>query len=251
MLIACSLDCAYAQGNFRKPLVWDVISVKPVAADKCGDSGGVLPLPDGVSAACVPLAFVVEVTYHLLDQDRIIGLPKWAESESQMYSIEARVSSEDASAFAKLSRDDQFRMLQQVLTDRFRMKAHMESREIAAYELVIAKGGQKLKEPEPNEPGSSSFSAASGNLKWANAPLTNLKFLLGRETGKPVIDKTGLTGKYDFTLEFAPAARAATDDTGRPSVFTALDEQLGLKLVSAKERVDVLVIDSIEQPAAN
>ena len=127
----------------------------------------------------------------------------------------------------------------------------MEPREIAVYDLVIVKGGHKLKEPVPNEPGSSSFSAASGSVKWANAPLTNLKFLLGREAGKPVIDKTGLTGKYDFTLEFTPAARASTDDTGRPSVFTAVEEQLGLKLVPGKEMVDVLVIDSIAQPEAN
>lgn len=233
-------------------LRWDVISVKPMAAaDRCGDGGGIRTLPDGISASCVPLGFVIENAYRLLDQDRILGLPKWAQSESQMYSIEARMSGEDAPAYAKLSREDQFRMLQLVLTARFQMKAHTDAREIAAYDLLIAKGGPKLKEPTAGEPGSSSFSAASGSVKWANAPLTNLKFLLGREVGKPVIDKTGLAGRYDFTLEFTPVARAATDNTGRPSVFTALEEQLGLKLVPAKEPVDVLVIDSIEQPGEN
>jgi uncharacterized protein (TIGR03435 family) len=231
-----------------KPLQWDVISVKPMSPQSCSAGGGLRPLPDGISAFCVPLAFVVESAYRLLDQSRIVGLPAWA-GDSHMYAIEARVSGEDAAAFGKLSRDDKFRMLQQVLTERFQMKAHIETREIQAYELVIANGGSKLAQPAANEPSSSSFAAPTGDIKWANAPLTNLKFLLGREVGKPVIDKTGLTGNYDFTLEYAPAARA--DETGKPSVFTALEEQLGLKLLSSKELVDVLVIDSIGQPTAN
>jgi uncharacterized protein (TIGR03435 family) len=257
LALLCAFRCTTASLAQRanapaKPLQWDVISVKPTAPDKCAaDGGGVRALPDGISAACLPVPFVVEVAYRLLDQDRIIGLPKWALSESHLYSIEARVSGEQTAAYAKLSRDDKFGMLQQVLAERFQMKAHMETREIAAYDLVIANGGQKLKQPQPNEPVSSSFSAAGGNVKWTNAALTNLKFLLGKEVGKPVIDKTGLTGKYDFTLEFTPAARAATDETGRPSVFTAVVEPLGLKLVPAKEAADVLVVDSIEQPAAN
>jgi uncharacterized protein (TIGR03435 family) len=186
-----------------------------------------------------------------MDQTRIVSLPDWAKDNSHLYAIEARVSGEDAAAYGKLTHDEQFRMLQQVLAERFQMKAHMEAREIAAYDLVVAKGGPKLKPPTPDDSGASQFGSPDGHVKWAGAPLTNLTFLLGRETGRPVVDKTGLTGKYDFTLEFAPAARAATDETGRPSVFTALEEQIGLKLVPAKEPVDVLVIDSIEQPAAD
>ena len=234
------------------PLQWDVISVKPMSEETCAAaaSGGVGRLPDGLTASCVPLAFVVENAYHLMDLSRIVGLPEWAKGPA-MYAIEARVSGEDAAAFSKLSHDEQFRMMQLVLSERFQMKAHWETREMGAYALVIAKGGPKLKEPAANEPSTSQFGATTGEVKWANAPLTNLKFLLGREVGKPVVDKTGLTGKYDFTLQYAPAARASTDDTGKPSVFTALEEQLGLKLLSSKEPIDVLVIDSIEQPAAN
>jgi uncharacterized protein (TIGR03435 family) len=65
------------------------------------------------------------------------------------------------------------------------------------------------------------------------------------------VDKTGLTGKYDFTLDYVPVAKAATDDSGGPSIFTALQEQLGLKLEPAKAPMDVLVIDSVERPTAN
>ena len=93
-------------------------------------------------------------------------------------------------------------------------------------------------------------------MKWANSPLTDLKFLLAKETGRPVVDDTGLTGKYDFVLEYTPASRAAasgtgTDEGGRPSIFTALEEQLGLKLVPSKQPVEMLVVDSIEQPKEN
>jgi uncharacterized protein (TIGR03435 family) len=231
-----------------KPLQWDVISVKPMSPQSCSAGGGLRPLPDGISASCVPLLFVLEEAYATMDSARIVGLPDWAKG-SEMYAIEARVSGDDAAAFGKLSRDDKFRMLQQVLAERFHMKAHMEAREMEAYALMIAKGGPKLKQPDANEPSSSQFGTTTGEVKWANSPLTNLKFLLGSEVGKPVIDKTGLTGNYDFTLNYAPTA--LPDESGRPSVFTALEEQLGLKLVPSKEPVDVLVINSIDQPTAN
>lgn len=252
VVCAALIGAAGMQAQPAKPLQWDVTSVKAMSPDSCtkATAGGVRALPDGLNASCVPLVFVVEVAYRVMDKARIVGLPEWA-TGSHVYAIEARVSGEDAAAFSKLSRDEKFRMLQSVLADRFRMTAHMEARQMPAYALVVSKGGPKLKQPDPKEPGSSPFSAATGKVNWANAPLTNLQFVLSNEVGRPVVDKTGLTGKYDFNLEYAPAARAATEDSSRPSVFTALEEQLGLKLVPSKEPIDVLVIDSIEQPSAN
>jgi len=244
-------SCAL-QAQSAKPLQWDITSVKPISPESCpANSGGVGYLPDGITASCVPIAFVVQVAYHLMDQTRILGLPEWTKDPQRLYSIQARVSSEDASAFNQLSRPEKSSMLQPLLAERYHMKAHMEAREIPAYDLVVAKSGSKLKQPSADERATSQFGAPNGNVKWVNAPLTNLTFLLGRETGRPVVDKTNLTGKYDFTLEYAPAARAAADEIGKPSVFTALEEQLGLKLVPSKEPVDVLVIDSIEPPTAN
>jgi len=251
MLIGAASASAQAVSSAAKPLQWDVISVKPMAADKCADGAGAVGwLRDGLTASCVPVWFVAQVSYHLFDQTRIAGLPEWAKDTSHLYAIEARVRGEDAVAFNTLSREDKLSMMQLVLGERFHMKAHMEPREIAAYDLVVVKSGPKLK-VTVGEGGSSPRLAPTGSVKWANAPLTNLMWLLSKETGKPVLDKTGLTGKYDFTLEFEPAALAGKDESGRPSIFTALEEQLGLKLVPAKEPVDVLVIDSIEQPATN
>ena len=113
------------------------------------------------------------------------------------------------------------------------------------------KSGSKLKEPSETTSGISQFSATNGEVKWANSPLTDLTFLLAQETGRPVVDSTGLTGKYDFRLKYTPADHAATDESGRPSIFTALEEQLGLKLVPMKQPVEVLVVDSIAQPTEN
>lgn len=246
------LSAAHVRAQTAKPLQWDVISVKPISPDGCPtNSGGVGWLKGGITASCVPAAFVVQCAYRLMDQTRIVGLPDWTKSNSQLFTIEARVSGEDAAAYAKLTHDEQFRMLQQVLAIRFQMKAHMETRPMRAYDLTVAKGGPKLKQAPADEPSQSQFGARTGDVKWANSPLTNLTFLLGRETGRPVIDKTGLTGRYDFTLEYLPAARAAAATSDRPSVFTALEEQIGLRLVPSKEPVDVLVIDSIQQPSAN
>jgi len=230
---------------------WDVISVKPMQPDSCKpEDGFVRYLPSGLSATCLPTVFLVEFAYHLMDPSRILGLPKWA-TGSQMYLIDARVSDQDVDAFSKLKRDQKSAMMQSVFAERFGMKAHMETREMPAYSLVVAKSGSKLKDPADTSTGHSQFGGNSGVVKWANSPLKDLPFLLAKETGRPVVDNTGLTGKYDFTLEYTPFSRAAADESGRPPIFTALVEQLGLKLVPSKQPVEVLVIDSIEQPSEN
>ena len=251
IVCALLLGAAGMQAQTSDQLKWEVISVKPTPPDSCKDGdGGVRFLPNGLSAACVSAVFVVEFAYHLMDPTRILGLPKWA-TGPKMYAIEARVSAEDAAAFAKLKRDEKSGMMQSVFAERFGMRVHMETREMPAYALVLAKSGSKLKEPSDTTSGISQFGGSTGEVKWANSPLTDLKFLLAKETGKPVVDKTGLTGKYDFMLQYTPADHAATDESSRPSIFTALEEQLGLKLVPTKQPVEVLVVDSIEQPTEN
>lgn len=253
LAIVCAglLGAAGMQAQPSDQLKWEVISVKPTPTDSCKDgNGGVRFLPNGLSANCASTVFILEFAYHLMDPTRILGLPKWA-TGSQTYAIEARVSAEDAAAFAKLKRDEKSGMMQSVFAERFGMRTHMETREMPAYALVLAKSGSKLKEPSATTSATSQFGGSTGEVKWANSPLTDLKFLLAQETGRPVVDKTGLTGKYDFTMQYTPAGQAATDESGRPSIFTALEEQLGLKLVPTKQPVEVLVVDSIEQPTEN
>ena len=196
VMCAVLLDVAGMQVQASDQLKWEVISVKPTPQIVARtERGGVRFLPNGLTAACVPAVFVVEFAYHLMDPTRILGLPKWATGQ-QMYAIEARVSGEDAAAFAKLKRDQKASMMQAVFAERFGVRAHMETREMPAYALVIAKIGSKLKEPSDTATGISQFGGGGGEVKWADSPLTDLPFLLAKETGRPVVDKTGLSGKY-------------------------------------------------------
>jgi uncharacterized protein (TIGR03435 family) len=139
-------------------------------------------------------------------------------------------------------------MLQALLADRFALKAHHETKDLPIYELTVAKGGAKMKKTAADGYG--------GNAKYASGKVTaheisveslaaNLSFTLGRK----IVNKTGLDGGYDFTLDYAPDGADASDP--RPSIFTALEEQLGLKLLPAKGPVDVIVVDHIERPTAN
>jgi len=232
---------------------WDVVSVKPVdAQDKCAEGSGRQTTPDGVHIFCVPVLFAIEAAYGIMDSSRIVGAPEWVKSGTR-WNIDAKVAGEEAAAYRKLSRDDRNRMLRPLLADRFRLKAHMEQREMPVYDLVIAKGGSKLRQSTASDSAKPSgmVMREAGKIEGAGTQLTSLPWILNGEAGRPVVDKTGLTGKYDFTLEYVPASKAATDETGGPSIFTAVEEQLGLKLEPAKEPMDVLVIDSIAQPAAN
>ncbi len=162
-------------------------------------------------------------------------------------------------------------MNRQILTDRFKLTAHNETRELPAYVLTVAKGGPKFKEskynPDNRGPvhGSGRFSMSRGKLSGQEAEMPFIVSILSRELGRTVIDRTGLTGKYEITLQWtpdgdaAPPARATDSAPGAPpsptdsgpSIFTAIQEQLGLKLESSKGPVPVLVIDHIERPAEN
>ena len=234
-----------------EPVKWDVTSVKPMSEETCKTAGGgVRYLANGLSAFCVPIVFTVEFAYHLMDPARIVGLPKWA-AGPQLYAIDARVAAQDADAFNKLKREEKAEAMQSVLAERFGMKTHREKRELPALALVVAKNGSKLKTPKDTENSRSQFGGTTGEVNWMNAPLQDLLFLLAKETGRPVVDSTGLTGRYDFTLLYAPAADASNDNSTRPTIFTALEEQLGLKLVPTKALVEVLVVDSLQRPSEN
>jgi uncharacterized protein (TIGR03435 family) len=230
---------------------WDVVSVRPVDAKSCTGNAGMSTTTDGISIFCIPVLFAIEQAYMIHEPSRILGAPDWV--KNSMYDIDAKVAGEDVEAFHKLSRGEHSRMLQPLLAERFHLKAHIEQREMPVYNLVVVKGGSKLKAATADDAskGSHMMTNGKGNIDAVNAVLTGLPGILYNEVGRPVVDKTGLTGKYDFTVDYVPASKAATDESGGPSIFTALEEQLGLKLEPAKAPLDVLVIDSIEQPAAN
>ena len=169
--------------------------------------------------------------------------PDWINTE--LYSILASMP-------ADTTGDDLLEMLQGLITERFQLATHREMKDMPVYELVVGKTGSKLK---PVEYGRGSTSMTQGKLVAQGVPVRNLVEQLSRLLNRPVLDKTGMIGAFDFTLEFAPEGRssdAAGDLPVSPSVFTAVQEQLGLKLEPRKAPVEVLVVDKAERvPVGN
>ena len=272
---------------------YEVATVKPTTENE--GMRRIMMTPDGVSLRGVPLDIVIRQAFGVED-DRIIGAPGW--THSSRWDIEAKVSPEDAPKLQNLKGEQRRQMLLPLLAERFNLKYHVEQRELPTYALVIAKGGPRLSESKPDNAGPREFpdpkagpGAPAGSGEGPRAPgkdpLGNrgmvtigpgridahgggmgfLTHALSPMVGRTILDKTGLTGQYDFTLQWTPdpgmmpsrppgggvgpvQGDSAPDQSG-PSLFTALEEQLGLKLESQKSRVDVIVIDHIDLPSEN
>jgi uncharacterized protein (TIGR03435 family) len=250
---ACSAALAQATSPApsNPPLSYEVVSVKPFDSGTAnGVSSGWWTTKDGFAATGTTLEVLVMGAFGLLNDDQIEGLPSWA--DSAQFAVEAKMDESTAVALEQLPLPDriraQDRMMQSLLADRFALKAHHESRERPVYDLVLAKGGSKLKET-PSSVGSA-YSVSNGQLTGHGISIESLTFSITNLVGRVIVDKTGLTGRYDMTLNWTPDEEAGTSTTG-PSIFTALEEQLGLKLVSAKGPVDTIVIDHVEKPSQN
>jgi len=145
-------------------------------------------------------------------------------------------------------------MLQSLLTDRFKLKFHHESREIPVFALVVGKNGPKFKESAPDVVASLHVGVNGRNqiMTLTKRTLADVVQQLPVYTGRPVIDKTGLTGTYDIKLEATPSFRINRDpDPADISAFDAVQQQLGLKLEAQKAMIDVLVVDHVEKPTGN
>jgi len=207
----------------------------------------------------------------------VTGAPPWLSEDT--YDIEAKMDEATAEAMKAMSPDQrkaaQRQMLQAMLADRLALKTHSETMDGSVYFLTTGKGGAKLQTADPGKalqlmgPDGGGVSGviargrgSEGGRRY-NATSVNMAYFvkfLTIELRKPVIDKTGLTGTYDFALEFAPdqAPRAANDDPSAPpsdlgaaSIFTAIQQQLGLKLEAGRGPVQTFVIDHVERPSGN
>lgn len=242
---------------------YEVASIKPSKVD----DGRIMfrITPDGFTANGITPKFLIEFAYDLKDF-QVSGAPGWAESEK--YDIDAKMDEATIEAFKKLTREQSVAqrrlMLQSLLAERFKLKVSHSSKEAPIYALVVAKNGPKLTQSADSASGPAGargqFRFAPGELNAAGMLLSNLADQLSRQVGRQVVDKTGLQGTYDFTLHWTPDRPAAgpggpgdapPPDSSGPSIFTALQEQLGLKLESQKGPVEALIIDSIEKPSAN
>jgi uncharacterized protein (TIGR03435 family) len=285
--------------------VFEVASIKPCGSDpggmakgggrSGGGPGGQGPSPDRLNLACQPIKSLIRMAYINFEGGRrrlpggpmppIDGGPSWLDSER--YKVDAKA---EGAPGQEMMRGP---MLQALLEDRLKLRVRRESREVPVYALTVAKGGPKLTPfqegscvvldfsnpplpgPGGDPPMICTFAMRRRNgtsVKWETRGSTLDEFArsLGGDLDRIIINKTGITGKYDFHLEFAPDETTAglnelrvgpngepgfpqptaSDPPGAPSIFTAI-QQLGLKLESAKGPRDFLVIERAEKPSEN
>jgi uncharacterized protein (TIGR03435 family) len=214
------------------------------------------PFDGHFRAENVSVVMLIHWAYEM-PETRILDAPGWA--RSNYFNIDAAADPAVDQRLHNLTSDagrkQKELMVQALLADRFKLVTHTETRELPIYELVVAKGGAKLGDPKNS---GTTFDYSRGRIEVDGS--NSVAFLaeeLSKETGRDVVDKTGITGRYNLKLHWTPddatepqLLNGVPVDSG-PTLFTALEEQLGLKLEPAKGPVQVLVIDKVEMPSAN
>jgi len=277
---------AQDKSSHMPALEYDVASIRqinPARGTVITGRIGFSETPDGFTARFLTVKMLIQVAF--VEAYQISRAPDWVDSER--YDIDAKLDSSAADELLELSPHDRIlvrqQMLQKFLAERFNLTIHRENKELPVYRLITAKNGPKLQSAKPDDaesnkakdspaPGTASMMVAGtiARVRGQGAPLTTLAGMLSTYLHRPVFDKTGLTGKYDFILHWAqdenqpqppagfqgspggaPNGPLPPDPSGGPSLFTAIQEQLGLKLESGKGPVEIIVIDHIEKPVGN
>jgi bla regulator protein blaR1 len=235
------------------PKTFDVVSVKPSAPDE-HNSFMFRPQPGGIRVLGVPLKMLIMESYDV-KAFQVSGGPGWIATER--WDILAKAEGVDRIPMVQMRP-----MLQALMADRFQLKVHSETKEMPVYALVVEKNGSKL---VPSTSAEQQFRPGNGSLTIKKGGTAALAAWLSRDLGRVVIDKTGMNGEYDYKLEWTsdpgeggpesiglpPEEPRPHVETNGPSIFTSLQEQLGLRLVSQKGPVEIIVIDSVERPSAN
>jgi uncharacterized protein (TIGR03435 family) len=223
-----------------QPQAFQIVSIKP--SRNGGDDTNMKTSPGRLEAVNATPHELLLYAFGVRDS-QLIGGPDWLTKDR--FDVEGVTGTAD-----DLNRTTLQPLLQAMFADRFKLKFHREIRELPVYSLAAAKGGPKLAAHSGEGQPQTGIHSGSGK-HVVNARKTTMKRLaevLGQETDRLVIDNTGLEGEYDFKLQWTDLA---TVDSGDLSLFTAIQEQLGLKLEPAKGRVQVTVIDSIGRPSEN
>ncbi|MGA1982576.1 MAG: TIGR03435 family protein [Acidobacteriaceae bacterium] len=261
--IAFAAPAAHAQFTHKGPAAaialaptlppYDVVSIKlhNSANEPMDQISASMSIHDDVfTATNIPLKNILEFAYDV-KEDLIFGLS--GPVDSARFDIEAKVLANDAGTYPKLTDTQLEAMIIPLLADRFHLKAHLQPKTQPIYELVVLHGEPKFKLAQTDEHNSSVNMSASNNdnvLTAKGASMADLAAALSDEAHRLVVDKTGLTGTADLTLKWT--SDEAADQGGTVvSIFTAVEEQLGLKLQPAKGPVDTLVVDHAEMPSAN
>jgi len=273
---------AQTESTAASAVAYKSASVRPhQAVNGMVEHLGIMFSPQGFTARNATLQTVLGVAYGV-QKDLISGAPDWVNSEK--YDIEVRLPDSAIQDAPKSGRGigiERLRvMLQALLADRFKLTLHQETKDLSIYELVVAEGGPKLREASTvsvNPDGNQSFEGSvrepsqmkmgPGKLMAQGATVEPLAEQLSWQLGRTVVNKTGLTGYYDYSLHWTPgeseegmmklmgskaqAESATPSESSASSIFTAVQEQLGLQLEAKTAPMSILVIDHVERPAEN
>jgi bla regulator protein BlaR1 len=257
---------------------FEAASIKPHQSTGTMQMSKLWYTPNGLSATNVTLQTLIRDVYRV-QESQISGAPDWLKSEK--YDIEAKMDKSVSDQLLKLdplqSLPQRQQMLQALLADRFKLTLHRETKELPVYALVIAENGSKLQEATPGDTypngikGPNGRPGGAGNIRMGRGlltgqalPMADIVRALSEQLGRPVLDKTGLTGKYDVMLQWTPDEsqlpmfkEADGINTAPPptpsgsSIFRAIQEELGLELRPQDSPVETLVIDHVEKPLEN
>ncbi len=255
-LLLCGACGLRAQSAAARPKfdAFEVATVKQAAPD---EQGRYLKMEDvhRFKAVNYDLKLLIAAAYNL-SAKAISGGPAWVESDK--FDVMAVTPGD-----VQPTHDEQMAMLRNLLTDRFQLRFHREQKDFALYELQVAKGGPKLK---PSAEPADSLPQTIGtvypdrvHMPARNVSMADFCSVLQRAiVDRPVVDKTGLKGKFDFDLDWAPNAsefggdtKDSSDTAPVPPLFTAMQQELGLKLEATHGPISALVIDGVEKPSAN
>ncbi len=254
----------------EKPLGFEVVSVRPDPSSALGHDQ-IAVTPDGWHMLHAPLVAALLTAYVPTTSDAmmytvstLVGIPDWMRTET--YTIQAKVPQSDLPAWQNPTTQPALlrTMVQAMLADRCKLSLHRGSREVAVYSLVVGKGGSRLKEAVPGDPhpgatrlpGGGEFlpNDGTGTASFYAAPIKALTVVLSNFAGRPVEDKTGLTGRYDMSFRRpqpgGPSTESDPTSNPPPSIFEVV-ESFGLKLEPARTSVETLNIDHIERPSGN
>jgi len=236
---------------------FDVASVKPSLPEARGSTFNFTP--SGLTITNGTLKGIIEMAYDVRDF-QISGASSWLDADR--YDIFAKSPPPDPHARNANSQQhikETRLQLQTLLAQQFHLRVHMEAKEIPVYALIVGKKGAKLAEGvNASATSGGGINTMCGHMTGTRASMANLTIALSRQLGSPVLDRTGLSGHYDFQLQWTPdsgscttTADGAANSPDGPSIFTAIQEQIGLKLESAKGPVEIVVIDHAERADAN
>jgi len=259
LIVVAAARGMFAQSPAGRPVfdAFEVATIKPTTPDWRGGRYMRMLTAHQFEARGYQLRVLLAAAYNLTPQ-AISGGPAWMDSD--LYDILA-----EAPGQVRPTLEEQMSMLRKLVSERFNLVFHREEKEFSIYALTVAKGGPKLtpstpvETPEGAPPLVFRLAPDRARLPARDATMAELAWVMQRAAvDRPVVDKTGLPGRYDFELEWTPDETqfggnvpTGNPEPPKPDLFAAMQQQLGLRLEAARGPIEALVIDQVERPSAN